>query len=253
MTEELLSLRALVVSREDGLRQLFRQATAFSSVPIELVEAADPASACGLLEDDGQRCDLAYLDGALPVAEIAQVVRTVRAATKPPFSILLATSAAAVAFATDAVAGKPSRLEESRWLLERSKRVRLPSRVLVVDDSATMRTIVRKALSATRFPFEVSEIGDGLTALKLLREGEFDLVFLDQNMPDLSGLETLAELKREQRRASVVMMTSAADETLVKRARELGAAFLKKPFFPGDVEAALCSYYGLRVLHPNRP
>lgn len=252
MSEELLALRALVLSREDGLRELFRQATAFSSVPIEMVEAADPASACALLEDDALPCDLAFVDGALAAAESAQVVRTLRAVAKPPFSILLASSAAAVAFATDGVAGKPSRLEESRWLLERSKRVRLPSRVLVVDDSPTMRSIVRKALLATRFPFDVSEAGGGLTALKLVREGEFDLVFLDQNMPDLSGLETLAELKREKQRVSVVLITSAPDEALVRRARELGAAFLKKPFFPNDVETALCSYYGLRVLHPSR-
>ncbi len=249
MTEELLSLRALVVSREDDLRELFRQATSFSSVPIEVIDAADATSACKVIADNA---DLAYLDGALPAEEIAQVVRALRAAAQPPFSIHLAATAAAVAFATDAIAGKPSRLEESRWLLERSKRVRLPSRVLVVDNSPTMRAIVRKALVATRFPFDVTEADDGLTALKLMHEDEFDLVFLDHNMPNFSGLETLAEIRREHRRVSVVMITSTQDEALAKRARELGAAFLKKPFFPGDVETVLCGYYGLRVLHPNR-
>ena len=249
MTEELLSLRALVVSPKDGLRELFRQAASFSSVPIEVVEAAAAAAACKSIADN---TDLAYLDGALPAEEIAQVVRALRAAAQPPFSIHLVATAAAVAFATDAVAEKPSRLEELRRLLERSKRVRLPSRVLVVDDSPTMRAIVRKALAATRFPFDVTEAGEGFTALKLMREAEFDLVFLDHNMPDFSGLETLAEIKREQRRVSVVMMTSTQDEVPAKRARELGAAFLKKPFFPGDVETVLCGYYGLRALHPNR-
>ena len=198
--------------------------------------------------------DLAYVDGALPPEEIARrSLQCCAARRKPPFSILLATSAAAIAFATDAVAGKPSRLEEAQ----------LAARALDAGAAAEPRAggrrtrrpcaaIVRKALVATRFPFDVTEADEGLTALKLMREAEFDLVFLDYNMPDFSGLETLAEIKREQRRVSVVMMTSTQDEALAKRARELGAAFLKKPFFPGDVETVLCGYYGLRALHPNR-
>jgi CheY-like chemotaxis protein len=248
MTEDLLSLRALVVSRESGLRDLFRQSAAAAAVPIEILEAADAASACNSLAGN----DLVYLDGALSSEEIAQVVRSLRAAEKPPFSIHLAVGAAAVAFATDAVAGRPSRLDESQWLLDRSMRVRLPSRVLVVDDSATMRSIVRKALAATRFPFYVSDAGEGFTALNMVRGGEFDLVFLDYNMPGFSGLETLAEIKREQRDVGVIMITSTTDDSLAKRAREMGAAFLKKPFFPSDIENLLCGFYDLRALYPRQ-
>ncbi len=131
-------------------------------------------------------------------------------------------------------------------------RVRLPSRVLVVDDSSTMRSIVRKTLAATRFPLDVSEADEGFAALKLVREGDFHIVFLDHNMPGFSGLETLAEFKREKRRVSVVMISSAQDEKLAERARDLGAAFLKKPFFPADIEAVLCGFYGLRALNPKR-
>jgi DNA-binding NtrC family response regulator len=131
-------------------------------------------------------------------------------------------------------------------------RVRLPSHVLIVDDSATMRSIVRKTLASTRFPLEVSEAEEGFTALKLVREAEFHIVFLDYNMPDFSGLETLAEFNREQRRVNVVMMTSTPSAELADRARSLGAAFLKKPFFPADIEAVLSSFYGLRALNPKR-
>ena len=248
MTDELLSLRALVVSREEGLRDLFRQAASWLSVPVEIVDCVDAAAAQQALGG----ADLAYVDGALPAEERAQLATALRGVAKPPFSILLAAGAAAIAYATDAVAGKPSQIEELRWLLERSMRVRLSSRVLVVDDSATMRTIVRKALVATRFPFDVSEADEGPAALKMARESDYDLVFLDYNMPGLSGLETLAEFKREKRRANVVMITSTQDETLAKRARDAGAAFLKKPFFPADIERVLCGFYGLRALHPSR-
>jgi len=50
----------------------------------------------------------------------------------------------------------------------------------------------------------------------------------------------------------VVMMSSSEDATLAKRARDAGAAFLKKPFFPSDIERVLCGFYGLRALHPTR-
>ena len=249
MTDEIISLRVLVVSREQELCDLFRQAAALSKVPMEIVGAVDAGSATALLADN---TDLTYVDGALPREEIGQIIAALEVAAKPPFSILLVTGHAGVAYPTNGVAGKPSRPEEARWLIERSMRTRLPSRVLVVDDSATMRTIVRKALEATRFPFHISEVAEGFAALKMVREGEFDLIFLDYNMPGFSGLETLSELKREQLRVNVVMITSIQDETLAKRARELGAAFLKKPFFPGDIEKVLCGYYGLRALYPKQ-
>ena len=112
---------------------------------------------------------------------------------------------------------------------------------------------MRKILVATRFPLELSETGEGLAALKLIRDGKFDIMFLDYNMPDFNGLETLAEIKREMRRVNVVMMSTSHDEELAERARARGAtAFLKKPFFPADIDAVLCRYYGLRALNPNR-
>jgi CheY-like chemotaxis protein len=115
-----------------------------------------------------------------------------------------------------------------------------------------MRTIVRKTLAATRFPLDFSEADEGLAALKMVGEADFHIVFLDYNMPGFNGLETLAEFKREQRSVSVVMMTSAATDQLADRARALGAAFLKKPFFPADIEAVLSGFYGLRALNPKR-
>jgi len=237
------------MSPDAGRRALFREAAPSLAVPLEVVEAADAAVACQYLPSG---IDLAYLDGAAPPDQLSRVVAAARAAAKPPFTMQLAVGAAAPAFAADSLAGKPSRIEEAKWLLDRSIRVRLPSRVLVVDDSSTMRTIVRKTLAATRFPLDVSEADEGLAALKLVGEEDIHIVFLDYNMPGFSGLETLAEFKREQRNVTVVMMTSAATDELADRARALGASFLKKPFFPADIESVLSSFYGLRALNPKR-
>jgi CheY-like chemotaxis protein len=248
MTDELLSLRVILATKLDEDGDLFRQAAASLRVPIE-VESADGAAAALACIAAGS--DLVYLDNSFPPAEMVQIVAAARTAPARPFTILLAAPNGETSpFVTDALAAKPDDLAQARRLIERSIRVRLPSRALIVDDSPTMRSIVRKLLSATRFPLEVSEADEGFAALK--RVGQADLVFLDYNMPGLSGIETLAEFKREKRRVDVVIMTSASDEALPDRAREYGAAFLKKPFYPADIEAVLCRYYGLRALSPRR-
>ena len=73
-------------------------------------------------------------------------------------------------------------------------------------------------------------------------------MFLDYNMPGLNGFETLAEIKRESPNVTVVMMTSTLDNAIADRARAAGAlAFLKKPFYPADIDAVLERYFGLHV------
>ena len=110
-------------------------------------------------------------------------------------------------------------------------RLKVPTRVLVVDHSSIMRTIVRKILSNCRFPLEIADAEDGIDALKQIGAGKFDFVFLDYNMLGLDGIEMLSQIKRQYPRTEVVMMTSAQDEALAARAREAGAlGFLKKPF-----------------------
>ncbi|HEX4041479.1 MAG TPA: response regulator [Xanthobacteraceae bacterium] len=248
MSDDLLFLRALVVSPEAGFCDLFERAAAASSAPVEIVQAGDAASACGLFAGS---VDLVYLDDTLSPTDTASVAAAARGAPSKPFTVQLAPARAEIAFATDALADKPLQTNDAKRLLESSLRTKRTSRVLVVDDSSTMRSIVRKTLAATRFPFEVLEVDEGFTALKLVRDHDIHLVFLDYNLPEFSGLETLAEFKREDRPVSVVMITSTQDEAVALHARKLGAAFLRKPFFPADIETALCDFYGLRALNPK--
>src|SRR5580693_8520864 len=250
MTDELLSLRAILLSASQSDHDMFRQAASTAPAPIEIVACKSVAAACQALVDGA---DLVFIDGAIAGVATAQVVAAAYAQSRPPFLVLLAAPDLAVApLTTDAVAAKPARLEEARRLVERSIRVRIPSRVLLVDDSSTMRSIVRKILGATRFPFDVSEAAEGAAALKLAAEHEFDIVFIDYNMPGCDGLETLAEFKRAKRRMTVVVMSSSQDASLAEQVRAQGAAFLKKPFFPADLEAVLTRHYGLTALHPKR-
>lgn len=248
MTDELLSLRAILMSGSSADHQLFREAASASRLPVEVIATDSIEAACRAITDGA---DLLFVDAASAASR--RLLSACGAAAKPPFTILLAMPGDPVGPPpTDAVAAKPGGLEAAKRLVERSARVCAPSRVLIVDDSSTMRSIVRKILAATRFPFEVTETAEGIAAIKLARKADFDIVFLDYNMPGFSGLETLAEFKRENRRMSVVVMTSMPDAALAERVRAQGALFLRKPFFPADIEAALTRHYGLTALNPKR-
>ena len=127
-------------------------------------------------------------------------------------------------------------------------RAKIPTRVLIVDDSSTMRSIVRKILSASRFALNVQEASEGAAALEQLGSGRFDLVFLDYNMPGLNGIETLSQIKRTTPNISVVIMTSMVNDAVISGAQAAGAlAFLKKPFYPADIDTVLERHFGLQA------
>src|SRR6516162_6400929 len=111
-------------------------------------------------------------------------------------------------------------------------------RVLVVDDSRTMRKIIRTALDELRHEsLEVLEAGDGIEALQLLRNEklEIDLVLIDWNMPRLDGIGFLKQLKviSPFRDIHVIMVTGQANRANVAEALRWGACdYVVKPFVP---------------------
>jgi len=77
-------------------------------------------------------------------------------------------------------------------------------------------------------------------------------VFLDYNMPGLNGVETLSEIKRQYPQLRVVIMTSTENDVIAERARAAGAAaFLRKPFYPADIDAILHRLFGLQAQRPG--
>ena len=82
-----------------------------------------------------------------------------------------------------------------------------------------------------------------MAAIKNIDRG-IDLVLLDYNMPGFNGIETLTEIKRVAPQVSVVMMTSTENTTVANKAEASGAAgFLRKPFYPSDIDAILDRIY----------
>lgn len=113
-------------------------------------------------------------------------------------------------------------------------------KILVVDDSTTMRKIVTMALSAGNYAFV--EASNGKEALVKIGSGGFDAVVLDVNMPEMNGLEFLEAKRGMPAIASipVVMLTTQDELPMQQQAKALGArAFLGKPFRKEDLLAVL--------------
>jgi two-component system chemotaxis response regulator CheY len=106
--------------------------------------------------------------------------------------------------------------------------------VLVVDDSAMMRKVVLRVLKMAEVEFEtVLEAGDGVEALALLRANRVELIMCDINMPNMSGIELLQQIKSEKLAVGVpiVMVTTESSEPQVRQAILAGArGYIKKPF-----------------------
>jgi len=110
----------------------------------------------------------------------------------------------------------------------------LSKRILVVDDSQSIRQHVRTTLAGGGF--EILEAVDGLDALQQLKaRNDIDVVICDVNMPRLDGLGLLDELKAAgvMERLQVLMLTTEGQPAMMQRAKAAGAkGWIVKPFKP---------------------
>lgn len=115
----------------------------------------------------------------------------------------------------------------------------MPSKILIADDAAFMREMLRDILDESEFEI-VAEASNGDEAVAGFREHHPDVLTLDIVMPGKSGLDALREILEEDSGARVVMCSALGQEALVMEALEIGAKdFVVKPFKPEQVIAAL--------------
>ncbi len=115
----------------------------------------------------------------------------------------------------------------------------MSKRVLITDDAAFMREMLREILTEGGYEV-VAEAADGNETLDCFREHRPDVVTLDIVMPGKSGLEVLRELIARDSGACVVMCSALGQEALVMEALEAGAKeYIIKPFKPDQVLGAL--------------
>ncbi|TRO83061.1 response regulator [Desulfuromonas acetexigens] len=116
-------------------------------------------------------------------------------------------------------------------------------KVLIIDDSSTMRKIVTRSLRQAGLDFDtILEAGDGQEALQVLGKESVDIILSDINMPNMDGIEFLRQKSANAAIKSipVVMITTEAGADILAEAKSLGAkGSIKKPFTPEQVSEVL--------------
>ena len=106
----------------------------------------------------------------------------------------------------------------------------MSARVLVADDSSTMRKIILRSLQAVGVETAV-EAADGTEAINLFKPGEFDMVLTDWNMPGKNGLEVTQAVRAIDPKIPIIMITTEAEKERVMQAIQAGVSdYLVKPF-----------------------
>jgi two-component system, chemotaxis family, chemotaxis protein CheY len=116
---------------------------------------------------------------------------------------------------------------------------RMPQTVLVIDDSSTIREIIKIYLSGRSFEFVEAESGD--RGLQLARLMQVDLVIADVKMPGMDGLTFVRHLRADEkphlRTVPVILLTGEKSEDLKSQGLEAGAnAFVQKPVSSGRLK-----------------
>ena len=114
-------------------------------------------------------------------------------------------------------------------------------KVLIVDDFASMRRIVKNTLKQIGFK-NILEADDGTTALAMLKEQKIDVVLADWNMPKMSGLELLKTVRKDDtlKTIPVFMVTAEAQKENVIEAIQAGVSnYIVKPFTPDSMKQKL--------------
>ncbi len=122
----------------------------------------------------------------------------------------------------------------------------MPKKILIAEDSPTMRSLICSALMALG-DFEIVEAANGFEALRILPREKVDMVITDINMPDINGLELVSFIKGNAHYKSLPLLIISTEGS--ERDREKGLAlgadgYLVKPFAPQDLQTFVKNFLG---------
>lgn len=121
----------------------------------------------------------------------------------------------------------------------------MAKRILIVDDSPSMRQMVRFTLE--QIGHDVVEAVDGRDALDKLEDSTFDMMITDLNMPNLDGINLIREIRTGTNRQfmPIVLLTTESHDTRKQEARSAGATgWITKPFKPVQLTAVVKKVIG---------
>jgi two-component system response regulator AtoC len=105
-------------------------------------------------------------------------------------------------------------------------------KALIVDDEADLRASIRQILdrSIPNFAFTIGEARTGVEAVKMVKTGDWDLVLMDVRMPEMDGMEALKQIKEEDPRIFVVLITAHANlQDAVEAIKQGAYDYVEKP------------------------
>ncbi len=108
-------------------------------------------------------------------------------------------------------------------------------RILIVEDSSSMRSMLAAACESLAEPCKITEVASGFEALAALPRATFDLIVTDINMPDINGLELLSFVKNNARYRDIPLVVVSTERSERDRDKGLGLGadqYLVKPFDP---------------------
>jgi len=247
----LRTIGMLIADDASVTRQILTEAAHLTKLPVRLSLTDNGRDCLTLL--NGGHIDLAFVDVHMPELSGTEAVWSARKQGIQSFVTLMSTPPAAeaveVAIKLRAYEFlfKPFGIDDALAIMNTYNRITSTTKVLIVDDSSAVRQIVQKIVQASVFNCDIDEAGDGEGALALARITHYDAVFLDCNMPGLSGVATMKRLHLVQPSAKIVMISAERSRSVEDAAYDAGAcAFLHKPFASEDVDQVLHAAFGLR-------
>ena len=120
--------------------------------------------------------------------------------------------------------------------------------ILVVDDSAVMRSMIKKTINHSGVEVgTIYEAANGQEGLAILDENWLDLLFIDVNMPVMDGMEMLDKLRRnpETRDVPVLIVSTESNNERIKIIGQHNAGFVHKPFTPEVLREQILSVLGV--------
>lgn len=119
--------------------------------------------------------------------------------------------------------------------------------ILIVDDSAAMRSIIQKTLQLSGLPIgEMYHAKNGSEGLQMLDENWIDLALVDINMPVMNG-ETMINLVRENpdtEELPIIVVSTESSDVRIERLKEKQVEFIHKPFAPEELRQTVCNVIG---------
>ena len=118
--------------------------------------------------------------------------------------------------------------------------------LMIVDDSVTMRRIIKRTMRMSGLEFdEIEEAGNGREALEKLNESPVDIILCDVNMPEMNGTELVREVRQMDSCADtkIVMVSTESSEEFIDEMMTNGAnGYITKPFSPEKFEEKISPF-----------